>query len=68
MYKIKSKKMTKAQAKKVIRSKGFSYPATKHNKKRVSGALSDYMNTLRTRKNGKVTITKKGKALIKRRR
>jgi len=68
MYKTKSKKMTKAQAKKVISSVGFSYPATKHNKKRVSEAINDYMNTFRIRKKGKVTITKKGKALFKRKK
>ena len=63
--------MTKRDAKKAIKAKGgMSYPNTPQNRKAVSGALDDFLKTLRVRdpKTGKVKVTRKGRKSIKKAR
>ena len=66
-YKTSKKKMSKKDSKKAFKSKGMSYPATKHNRLMMKNTVDDFLNTLRTRdsKTGKVKITRKGKKAIR---
>jgi len=67
-FSTKNTRMSKRQARKAIRSKGMSYPNTPENRAAISGAIDDFLLTLRTRdpKTGRVKVTRKGKRAIKR--